>query len=74
MVLFLVFHLVDRTASYLVLYGAPAVAGIATTLVNVRVGLGWAVGEEGRSVRTFNRSSINSPGLPSYATSVAESA
>lgn len=47
-------------------------AGVATSLVNVRVGLGWATGEEGRSVRAFNPSTLSD--LPSRAGSIDESA
>lgn len=49
-------HFANKAASQIFLYGSPHVAGIASMLINVRVGLGWAVGEEGRSVRSFHDS------------------
>lgn len=58
MITFLVSFLVNRNTSHIFLYALPSVAGIATTLVNVRVGLGWAAGEEGRSAQTFHEVSI----------------
>ncbi|KAJ3576515.1 hypothetical protein NP233_g375 [Leucocoprinus birnbaumii] len=50
----------------------PATAGIATSLVNVRVGLGWAAGEEGRSVQTFAHSTMNAPNLEDGRSSFIE--
>lgn len=56
MLSFLISHFANNTASQIFLYGSPHVAGIASMLINVRVGLGWAVGEEGRSVHSFHGS------------------
>ncbi|KAJ3576716.1 hypothetical protein NP233_g261 [Leucocoprinus birnbaumii] len=61
MTIYLILHLANYNASLYLLYSLPEVAGIATALVNVRVGLGWAAGEEGRSVQNFRRSSIDIP-------------
>lgn len=58
MLSFLISHFVNLTASQVFLYGSPHVAGIASMLINVRVGLGWAIGEEGRSVRSFHDSGL----------------
>lgn len=37
------------------------VAGIATSLVNVRVGFGWAAGEQGRTTWSLRGSNFNDP-------------
>lgn len=54
--IFLITHFLDIDLSQVFLYGLPHVAGIASMLINVRVGLGWAVGEEGRSTRSLSDS------------------
>jgi hypothetical protein len=56
MVTFLITHFVDNNVSQVFLYGSPHVAGIASMLINVRVGLGWAMGEEGRSTHSLHDS------------------
>jgi hypothetical protein len=53
---YLILFLTNRDASHLLLHCLPSVAGIATSLVNVRVGLGLAVGEQGRSTWTLRDS------------------
>lgn len=53
MIVFLITHFADNPLSQVFLYGSPHIAGIASMLINVRVGLGWAVGEEGRTTRSL---------------------
>lgn len=48
-VVYLILFLTNRNASHILLHSMPYVSGIAATLVNVRVGLGLAVGERGRT-------------------------
>lgn len=56
MLSYMISHFTNWGASQIFLFGMAHVAGIASMLINVRVGLGWAVGEEGRSVRSFHNS------------------
>lgn len=59
MVTYSILHVLRSDASYMVLYSLPPISGITSSLVNVRVGLGWATGEEGRSVHTLTHSSLS---------------
>ncbi|KAJ3554517.1 hypothetical protein NP233_g12405 [Leucocoprinus birnbaumii] len=59
--IYLILHLANYGSSLYLLYSLPEMAGIAATLVNVRVGLGWATGEEGQPSQIFRRSSIGIP-------------
>lgn len=52
MILYIVLIFTNLGIALLFLFSLPSVAGIATTLVNVRVGLGQAVGEERQSAQT----------------------
>ncbi|KAJ3573723.1 hypothetical protein NP233_g2243 [Leucocoprinus birnbaumii] len=61
MTIYLILHLTIYDASLYLLYSLPEMAGIAAALVNVRVGLGWAAGEEGQSRQKFTRSSVAVP-------------
>lgn len=49
------------SSSHILLYGSPEIAGIATTLINVRIGLGWAAGEEGRITYSLYDSAFVEP-------------
>ncbi|KAF5350506.1 hypothetical protein D9756_008543 [Leucocoprinus leucothites] len=59
MITYAILHVLSSPVAFLLLPSLPVMAGIASILVNVRVGLGWASGEEGRSVRTFAHSSLD---------------
>ncbi len=59
MIVYLTLFLANRDASFLLVHCLPSVAGITASLVNVRVGLGWAVGERGRSAWSLQDSSID---------------
>ncbi|KAF9446456.1 hypothetical protein P691DRAFT_803912 [Macrolepiota fuliginosa MF-IS2] len=61
MVVYLVLYFINLDQSHLLLYGSFCIAGLSTTLVNVRVGLGWAAGEEGRLTRSLHESAFVDP-------------
>jgi hypothetical protein len=61
MVIFVVLFWKNLPQSHVFLYGSPSIAGIATMLVNVRVGLGLAAGEEGRITRSLRDSAFVDP-------------
>lgn len=60
MLAYVILHFLNPyRSSQIFLYGSPYMAGIAAMLINVRVGLGWAVGEEGRSSHSFHNSAVS---------------
>ncbi|KAF9440893.1 hypothetical protein P691DRAFT_800943, partial [Macrolepiota fuliginosa MF-IS2] len=61
MVVYLVLYFIRPNQSHLLLYSSFCVAGLSTTLVNVRVGLGWSAGEEGRLTRSLHESAFVDP-------------
>lgn len=69
MLSFIVTFFTVNSVSEVFLYGSPHIAGIASMLINVRVGLGWAVGEEERSVHSFH-DSVLADHPPSHRDSV----
>jgi hypothetical protein len=50
MIALLISYLINNNVAQVFLYGSPFIAGIASMLINVRVGLGWAAGEERRNL------------------------
>lgn len=58
MLCFLVTHFASPPLSQVFLYGSPHVAGVASMLINVRVGLGWAVGKEERFINSVHGSAF----------------
>ncbi|KXN89209.1 hypothetical protein AN958_05912 [Leucoagaricus sp. SymC.cos] len=58
MLTYLMLYLFQHEFSILLLHAYPSVSGIATTLVNVRVGLGWAAGEKGWPNESSNDSTL----------------
>lgn len=46
---YLILFFTRRNTSYYLFHCLPYIEGITATLINVRVGFGWAAGERGRS-------------------------
>lgn len=60
--MYLVLYFAKHEASRSLLRCLPSVAGIAASLVIVRVGFGWAAGEQGRTTWPLRDStSMNDP-------------